>query len=38
VLVTDGDLFDEKVQIKHVFVDGRPVDLEAPNAQARRGQ
>ena len=29
LLVTDGDLFDEKVQIKFVFVDGRPIDLEA---------
>ena len=25
LLVTDGDLFDEKMAIKHVFVDGRPV-------------
>ena len=31
VLVTEGDLFDEKMQIKHVFVDGRPVNLEAAN-------
>jgi imidazolonepropionase-like amidohydrolase len=41
VLVTEGDVFDEKMQIKHVFVDGRPVDLEAaaPPAQGtRRGQ
>jgi imidazolonepropionase-like amidohydrolase len=39
VLVTEGDLFDEKMQIRHVFVDGRPVDLEAANAQReRRGQ
>ena len=27
VLVTEGDLFDEKMQIKYVFVDGRPVNL-----------
>jgi imidazolonepropionase-like amidohydrolase len=27
VLVTDGDLFDEKTTIKHVFVNGRPVTL-----------
>jgi imidazolonepropionase-like amidohydrolase len=40
VLVTDGDLFDEKMQIKHVFVDGRPVNLEAAAAaqNPRRGQ
>lgn len=29
VVVTEGDLFDEKMTIKHVFVDGRPVNLEA---------
>ena len=40
VLVTEGDLFDEKVQIRHVFVDGRPVDLAAANPPQRtpRGQ
>ena len=30
VLVTEGDLFDEKMTIKHVFVDGRPVNLDLP--------
>jgi imidazolonepropionase-like amidohydrolase len=39
VLVTEGDLFDEKMQIKHVFVGGRPVNLEAAAPQGeRRGQ
>jgi imidazolonepropionase-like amidohydrolase len=39
VLVTEGDLFDEKMQIKHVFVDGRPVRIEAPAREGnRRGQ
>jgi imidazolonepropionase-like amidohydrolase len=39
VLVTEGDLFDEKMQIKHVFVDGRPVTIEpAPAQNNRRGQ
>jgi imidazolonepropionase-like amidohydrolase len=28
LIVTDGDLFDEKTKIKHVFVDGRPVEIE----------
>jgi imidazolonepropionase-like amidohydrolase len=28
VLVTEGDLFDEKMTIRHVFVDGRPVNLD----------
>jgi imidazolonepropionase-like amidohydrolase len=27
VIVTDGDLFDEKTSIKHVFVNGRPITL-----------
>lgn len=27
LVVTDGDLFDEKSSIKHVFVNGRPVKL-----------
>jgi imidazolonepropionase-like amidohydrolase len=39
VLVTDGDLFDAKMQIKHVFVEGRPVNLDLPRpATERRGQ
>jgi imidazolonepropionase-like amidohydrolase len=40
VLVTEGDLFDEKMQIKHVFVGGRPINLEAAAATqgGRRGQ
>ena len=39
VLVTEGDLFDEKMQIKHVFVGGRPVNVDLPAAQGnRRGQ
>jgi len=37
LLVTEGDLFDEKMTIKHVFVDGRPVRLDVP-APARQGQ
>jgi imidazolonepropionase-like amidohydrolase len=39
VLVTEGDLFDDKMQIKYVFVEGRPVNLDVPNTQSgRRGQ
>ena len=39
VLVTEGDLFDEKMQIKHVFVGGHPVNLQAAAPQGeRRGQ
>lgn len=37
VLVTEGDLFDEKMTIKHVFVDGKPVNIEtAPPRQGAR--
>jgi imidazolonepropionase-like amidohydrolase len=39
VLVTEGDLFDDKMQIRHVFVGGWPVNLAAATRQAeRRGQ
>jgi imidazolonepropionase-like amidohydrolase len=38
LLVTEGDLFDEKLQIKHVFVDGRMVDIEPPPAPAGGGR
>ena len=36
LLVTEGDLFDEKMTIKHVFVDGRPVNLDIPNPRNNR--
>jgi imidazolonepropionase-like amidohydrolase len=40
LIVTEGDLFDEKMTIKHVFVDGRPVVLEpaASPEPPRRGR
>jgi imidazolonepropionase-like amidohydrolase len=34
LIVTDGDLFAEQTHIKQVFVDGRPIDMEAPAAPA----
>jgi imidazolonepropionase-like amidohydrolase len=37
VVVTDGDLFAEKTKIKHVFVDGRMVNLDAAEPPAGRG-
>jgi imidazolonepropionase-like amidohydrolase len=37
VVVTEGDLFDDKMTIKHVFVDGKPVNIEAAQPPARRG-
>jgi hypothetical protein len=36
VLVTEGDLFDEKMVIKHVFVEGRAVNLEVPAPTGNR--
>ena len=38
LVVTDGNLFDDKTKITRVFVDGRPVALEAPAAPAGRGR
>jgi imidazolonepropionase-like amidohydrolase len=32
LVVTDGDLFDEKASLKYVFVDGTPVDIVEPPA------
>lgn len=34
LVVTDGDLFEEKTKVQRVFIDGRPVKLEAAEAQA----
>ena len=28
LVVTDGDLFEDRTRVRHVFVDGRPVDIE----------
>ena len=38
LVVTDGSLFAEKTTIKRVFVEGRPVALEAAAAPAGRGR
>jgi imidazolonepropionase-like amidohydrolase len=39
LVVTDGDLFEEKTKVTRVFVDGRPVPLDAaPAAPAGRGR
>ena len=38
VLVTEGDLFDDRMKVKHVFVDGRLVQIDdAPAQPERRG-
>lgn len=38
VIVTDGDLFGEKTNVKHVFVDGRPVTLDVSGSDSRGGR
>lgn len=38
LVVTTGDLFDESTQIKHVFVDGRLVDVDASQPQRGGGR
>jgi imidazolonepropionase-like amidohydrolase len=38
LLITDGDLFEEGTQIKHVFVDGRMIVVEAPAPPQRGGR
>jgi imidazolonepropionase-like amidohydrolase len=37
VIVTDGDLFEEKTKMRYVFVDGRWINIEEPPAEGRRG-
>jgi imidazolonepropionase-like amidohydrolase len=38
VIVTDGDLFEDRTRVLHVFVDGRKVETEAPAPAAGRGR
>jgi imidazolonepropionase-like amidohydrolase len=39
LIVTDGDLFEDRTRVRHAFVDGRPVDIEEPPAApAGRGR
>lgn len=38
LVITDGDLFGNNTQIKHVFVDGRMIALEAPQPQRGGGR
>lgn len=38
IVVTSGDLFDRRTQVKHVFIDGKPYEVKAPApAQAGAG-
>ena len=38
VIVTDGDLFEDRTRVVHVFIDGRKVEAEAPAAPGGRGR
>lgn len=38
IVVTDGNLFDEKTKITRVFVEGRSIALDAPAATGGRGR
>ncbi|HSC29990.1 MAG TPA: amidohydrolase family protein [Vicinamibacterales bacterium] len=38
VIVTEGDLFEEKTRVRHVFVDGFKVNIEETPAQGGRGR
>ena len=38
LIVTDGNLFDEKTTVKRVFVEGRAVSLDVPPSPAIRGR
>ena len=38
VVVTDGDLFEDRTRVVHVFVDGRKVEAEPPAPSGRGGR
>jgi imidazolonepropionase-like amidohydrolase len=38
VIVTDGDLFEDRTRIVHIFVDGRKVEPDAPAPTGRGGR
>jgi imidazolonepropionase-like amidohydrolase len=37
IVVTSGDLFDRRSQVKHVFVDGKPFEVKAPTQAGAGG-
>src|SRR5262249_10373835 len=37
IVVTSGDLFDRRSQVKHVFVDGKPYEIKAPTQAGPAG-
>ena len=38
VIVTDGDLFEDRTRVVHVFIDGRKVEAEQPAPAGGRGR
>jgi imidazolonepropionase-like amidohydrolase len=38
VIVTDGDIFEDRTRVVHVFVDGRKVEADAPAPTGGRGR
>ena len=37
LIITDGDLFNERTHIRHVFIDGRMVNIDTTDTPAGRG-
>ena len=37
VIVTDGDWLNEKARIRHVFIDGRPIEIDPPSTTPAGG-
>lgn len=37
IVVTDGDLFEANTRVRHVFIDGRPIEIATPAGGAGRG-
>jgi imidazolonepropionase-like amidohydrolase len=37
ILVTDGDLFEANTRVRHVFIDGRPIEISASSGGTGRG-
>ena len=38
IVVTDGDLFDASTRVRHVFIDGRPIEITAAGGPGRGGR
>ena len=38
IVVTDGDLFESNTRVRHVFIDGRPIEISATAGAGRGGR